>query len=79
MKNLGGKHLPISCCCDFPYYKPPGSVPGQLYAGGSDVLIVKILAAKLGFVPIFKPEKSIYPLVEANVTKLGLMHKGSSG
>ena len=67
LQNPSGKELKISFIGGEPYikYNP---------IGGSDFLVVKILAEKFGFIPKFMPERS-YDIVKNNETTYGMLFR----
>ena len=66
LQNPSGKELKISFIGFKPYitYNP---------VGGSDFLVVKILADKFGFFPKFMPARS-FDTITANATTFGMLH-----
>ena len=67
LQNPSGKELKISFIGFIPYiaYNP---------LGGSDFLVVKILAEKFGFFPKFVPARS-FDTVTTNATTYGMLHR----
>ena len=67
MKHPNGKLLPISFIGIVPYIK-------QNPFGGSETLVIKMLAKKYGFLPSFIPERA-YDVTKANGTTFGMVHR----
>ena len=67
LENPSGKELKISFI---------GSVPHISYnpVGGSDFVVVKLLAEKFKFIPKFIPERS-YDMVQYNGTSYGMLYR----
>ena len=67
MRSPNGKTLPISFIGIVPYIK-------QNPFGGSENLVIKMLAMKYGFLPRFIPEKT-FDVTMANGTTFGMVHR----
>ena len=67
LQNPSGKELKISFIGFIPYiaYNP---------VGGSDILVVSILAKKFGFLPKFIPARS-FDTITTNATTYGMLHR----
>ena len=66
MQNLAKTTLPISYIGIFPFITPKAF-------GGSEPLVVKILAEKFGFLSKFVPERA-YDVTKENGTTFGMVH-----
>ena len=66
-KNLHGKELNIS------FIGPPPFITHNPI-GGSEILLMKLLAHKFKFTPKFIPERS-YDVAKVNGTLYGMIHK----
>ena len=67
LQHPNGKTLPISFIGIVPYIK-------HIPFGGSEPLVIKMLAKKYGFLPNFVPERA-YDVTKVNGTTYGMVHR----
>ena len=67
LQNPYGKTLQISCIGIIPFIK-------RNPFGGSEPLVIKLLAEKFGFTPKFVPEKA-FDITKVNGTTFGMVYR----